>query len=288
MIKKYFPQLYILLAGITWGMIGLFNRHLLGCGFSPAAIVLVRNFGGLLLMTALFILMDRRIFCIKWRHIPYFLGTGIISVLLFTLMYFSCQEQCSLAIAAVLLYTAPTFVMLMSALLFREKITKNKMLALAVAFIGCVIVSGAFGDGGAVTATGLLMGIGSAFFYALYSIFARYALAHYSSLTVTYYTFLFAGVASLFVTSPAAVFARLCANTTVPLLALGLVVVSTVVPYILYTKGLERVESGKASILAGIEPVAAAVVGVLAFGEPMSVSVILGLCCVLGSVYILR
>lgn len=288
MIKKYLPQLYILIAGITWGMIGLFNRHLLASGFSPAAIVLTRNFGGLLLMTVLFFLMDRRIFRIQWRHLPYFWGTGIVSVVFFTLLYFSCQQQCSLAVAAILLYTAPTFVMLMSALLFREAVTKQKLFALVIAFVGCVAVSGVFSGGVSVTTVGLLMGVGSAFFYALYSIFARYALAHYSSLTVTYYTFLCAGIASLFVASPQKVFTLVCADPNVPWLVLGLVVVSTVLPYVLYTKGLAQVESGKASILAGIEPVAAAVVGVLAFGEPMSAAVIVGLACVLCSVYVLR
>ena len=125
-MRKYLPHICILIAGITWGMIGLFNRYLLAGGFTPAAIVLTRNFGGLLLMTVLFFFMDRSIFRIRLRHIPYFLGTGVVSVVLFTLMYFSCQEQCSLAVAAILLYTAPAFVMLMSAILFRESITKKE------------------------------------------------------------------------------------------------------------------------------------------------------------------
>ena len=73
------------------------------------------------------------------------------------------------------------------------------------------------------------------------------------------------------------------------LLALGLMLFATVFPYILYTKGLSDLgDSGKASILASIEPVVAAIVGILAFGEPMTVGVALGLLCILTSVYILR
>jgi len=270
-MKKSLSYIYILTAGITWGMIGLFTRQLLAGGFTPSDIVLTRNFGGLLLMTVLFFFMDRSIFRIKLRHMPYFLGTGVVSVLLFTLMYFSCQARCSLAVAAILLYTAPVFVMLMSAVLFREAVTKKKLTALAVAFTGCVIISGVFSGGLSVTAAGLLLGIGSAFFYALYSIFARYALRHYQPLTVTYYTFLCAGISSLFVASPVKAVELLSAGTTIPFAALALVAVSTVIPYILYTKGLVHVESSKASILASVEPVAAALVGVIAFGEPMNV-----------------
>ena len=72
------------------------------------------------------------------------------------------------------------------------------------------------------------------------------------------------------------------------LLGVGLVVVSTVLPYIFYTRGLAKVDSGKASILASVEPVVASLVGIIAFGEPMSIMVLLGLICILATVYILR
>ena len=63
---------------------------------------------------------------------------------------------------------------------------------------------------------------------------------------------------------------------------------STVTPYILYTKGLANVESGKASIMASIEPVIASLVGTLVFGEPFGLAALLGLACILACVYILR
>ena len=239
-------------------------------------------------MTVLFFITDRSVFRIKLRHLPYFLGTGVVSIVIFTLMYFSCQAQCSLAVAAILLYTAPAFVMILSAFLFHEPVTKHKFFALILAFTGCIFVSGILKGELSVTLFGLLSGIGSAFFYALYSIFARYALAHYKPLTVTYYTFLCAGLASFFVASPGEVIALMSSSVAIPFYALGMIVISTVLPFMLYTKGLSQVESSKASILASVEPVSAAIVGILAFGEPMSASVILGLGCVLGSVYILR
>ena len=68
---------------------------------------------------------------------------------------------------------------------------------------------------------------------------------------------------------------------------LGLIVVATVLPYLLYTKGLEGVESGKASIMANVEPVVGALVGVFVFGETLSVWVILGVVCMLCGVMLL-
>ena len=70
--------------------------------------------------------------------------------------------------------------------------------------------------------------------------------------------------------------------------ALALAVFSTAIPYLLYTWGLARTEPGKASILASLEPVAATLTGVLAFGETLGPLTALGILCVLAGVIILR
>lgn len=277
----------ILAAAALWGIIGVWNRNLMAAGLSPTGIVVVRNFGGMLLLLAVFAVKDRSVFRMRREHVKYFFGTGIISVVLFTSCYFSCQKICSLAVASILLYTAPSFVVILSAILWKEPVTKKKLLALALTLVGCACVCGVFDGGLTVTFTGILLGLGAGFFYALYSIFGRYALAHYSSMTVTVWTFIFAGPASLVMLRPAEMRAAFTAPS-VWLLAAGLVVFSTVAPYILYTRGLARVESGKASIMASLEPVVAALAGVLIFGEPMGLLTLLGILCVLAGVYILR
>ena len=277
----------ILVAAALWGIIGVWNRTLMAAGLSPTGIVVVRNFGGMLLLLAVFAVKDRGVFRVRREHLKYFFGTGIISVVLFTSCYFSCQKICSLAVASILLYTAPSFVVILSAMLWKEPVTKKKLLALALTLVGCACVCGVFDGGLTVTFTGILLGLGAGFFYALYSVFGRYALAHYSSMTVTVWTFIFAGPASLVMLRPAEMRAVFTAPSAW-LLAAGLVVFSTVAPYILYTRGLARVESGKASIMASLEPVVAALAGVLIFGEPMGLLTLLGILCVLAGVYILR
>jgi drug/metabolite transporter (DMT)-like permease len=144
-----------------------------------------------------------------------------------------------------------------------------------------------FSGGLTVTLRGVLLGLGAGFFYALYSIFGRYALAHYGPMTVTYWTFVFCGGASLTLLRPSELAAAFAAPR-IWAAAAGLVVFSTVLPYILYTRGLARVEAGKASIMASLEPVVASLVGVAVFGEPMSALTAAGIACVLAGVCILR
>jgi len=193
-------------------------------------------------------------------------------------------------VAAVLLYTAPIFVMLMSVVLFRERLTGKKLAACAMAFAGCALVAGIFDGVNRLSAAALLTGLLSGFGYALYSIFSRVALNKgYSSITITVYTFSIACLCLLPFTDYRAIGAAIAAEplTSVPA-ALGLAMFVTVIPYLLYTAGLATVNSSKASIMASVEPVMACVVSVAVFREKMSFFGVLGIALVIAAIILLN
>lgn len=280
--------LKILGAGIGWGCSGLFTRPLLRAGIGLSNVAVIRNAGCLLLLLVIFALKDRSVFRIRLRHLPIFFGTGVMSILLVTFAYYRCQALCSLAVSAILLYTAPAIVVLLSAVIFREKITKTKLLALVLALLGCSFVTGIWSGGLNGTPQGFILGLCAGFFYALYSIFSRFALmARYPTLTVVVWSFIFAGGSSLFFMDLPVLLEAL-PQPRLLLSSAGLVLVSTLLPYLLYTRGLESVENGKAAILTSIEPVTAAFAGILAYGEPLTPSVFMGLGCILLCILILQ
>ena len=285
-MKKTISYLYVILGAACWGFIGLFNRMLGEAGVSVWNRVFIRNFISLVLLTVVFALFHRQVFRIRLKHLPIFLAAGLISVLCLAITYFNCQMHCSLAVAGILLYLAPSFVVLMSALLWKAPLTKRKLLALALSFAGCALVSGIVGGDTSVSAVGLLLGVGAGFCYATYTIFAHYGLAHYDSYTMIYWTFLVAGLGSVFFadfeTLPLAF-----SGTQGIVGVCGVVIVATVLPYIFYTKGLEGVESGRASIITNIEPVVETLVGVFVFKEALTVWTVLGMACVFGCVILL-
>ena len=285
-MSKRLGYIYVILGAACWGLIGVFNRLLGEVGVSVWNRVTIRNFLSLVLMTVVFALFKRSVFRIKLRHLPIFVGAGLFSVLGLAVTYFNCQMHCSLAVAGILLYLAPSFVVLMSALFWKAPITKRKVMALVVSFLGCVLVSGIMSGALTVSVTGLLLGIGAGFCYATYTIFAHYGLEHYDSLTMIYWTFFFAGFGSLAFLNWGELAPALPHGTTWIGIA-GLVVIATVLPYLFYTKGLEVVESGKASIIANVEPVVAALTGVVFFHEVLNVWTVLGIVCVLGGVVLL-
>lgn len=281
--NKFIATMCVLLAGIFWGTMGLLVRNMSSLGYDSFEIVMFRA-----IVTSLIMLIGTAIFNknelrIKLKDIWIFIGTGIVSVAFFNYCYFSCMNYTTLSNAAILLYTAPSFVMIMSALFFRERFTLKKFICLAVAFIGCVLVSGGF-SGNGLTVKGLLLGLGAGFGYALYSIFSRVGIKKgYSSITITTYTFLFTIVGLIPFVKWGHFVVNFGSNIAGVPYEMLLVIVNTVLAYILYTKGLSGMENSKASIIASIEPVVASLIGIYVFKESPTVIGMIGCALVLGS-----
>ena len=179
--------------------------------------------------------------------------------------------------------------MLLSIPLFHERLTARKLLALGMAFAGCCLVSGIASASQCLSLQGILLGLGSGFGYALYSIFSRVSLNQgLGSVTITDYTFLFAALAGVFLTDfsqYAAAFSGF--GMEFVLLAVVYSVVTTVLPYLLYTAGLSQVENGTASILASVEPVVATILGFMVFSETPTFQSFLGIVLVLAALVLL-
>ena len=270
----------IILAGIFWGSMGIFVRRLGTSGFNSIQIVTIR--------VTLF-LKDPSGFRIAPRDIPLFLGLGFGSVLFFTVCYFTAITIMPLSTAAILLYTSPIWIMLMSVVFFREKLTGRKILALAMAFGGCVLVSGVSGEGR--TMTGLLIGLGAGLGYGLYSILGTVALRKYSPYTVTAYTFLLASAGAWLICRPADMLSKFAAAddlTSLLLFCCLTALVTAVIPFLAYTLGLRTVEASRAGILATVEPMVATFFGILVFSEPLTAFSGTGILLILAAVILLN
>lgn len=317
----------IILAAVCWGIIGIFYRRLSACGFSPIQIVFIRVGVAALVMTLYLLAADRDKLKIRLRDSLWFVGTGMCSLVFFNWCYFHAMDQSSLAVAAVLLYTAPAFVLLMSVLCFGERMSFRKLAALLVVFAGIMLVSGVFEPGSAqLSLSGILFGLGSGFGYALYSILGTVLLKKYPPETVSVYTFIFAAAGSALLMAVSAmptadVFTGMAAaeagasgstasgvaevgaiasglgsaaidlaavnQPQVWISALGIGVVCSMLPFTFYTKGLTAVPASRAAVMATLEPVVAALTGVVFFREAMDMGRLFGILLILGGILLL-
>ena len=281
--------LMVLVSGCMWGCMGLVVRPLNEIGLVTMDICFLRSVITFAVMLVGLLIFDRSALKIRVKDIWCFIGTGALSVSFFNFCYFKTITLTSLSVAAVLLYTAPAFVMIMSSFLFKEEMTKRKVAALVIAFMGCVLVSGVVGGSGTLNAKGLLVGLGAGFGYALYSIFGRYALQRgYNSTTITFYTFLFATLCTIFMGDVSSIINIVETQPGISIYAALMILFVTLFPYLCYTKGLSGMENGTASVIASIEPVMATVLGILIYKEEMTFASAFGMILVLTSIVMLN
>ena len=287
-MKKLAPFL-VILAGCLWGTMGIFVRHFNAVGFTSMEIVEARSALTTVGMFASLAVFRRDLLPVKAKDLWIFAGGGIVSVILFNFCYFHTIQLASLSTAAILLYTSPVFVLLLSVPLFGEKLTGKKILCLVMAIMGCALASGLASDGMALSMRTLLFGLGSGFGYGLYSIFSRFALQRgYHPITITAYIFLFGALGGI----PLTDFGQIARVVSSDWGNLGYLMVytlvTTIVPYVAYTTGLQQVENGVAAVLACIEPVMATLFGIFIFSEMPGLSGWLGIFLVLTALTILN
>lgn len=284
-INKY--VLAVLMGGFCWGFMGFFTRNLNALGINSEGAIFVRCSVASVCFGVLIVFRRPKDFLIKPKDIWCFLGSGLLSLLFFTFCYFNAINMMNLSAAAILLYIAPTIVMLLSAILFKEKITRRKLFAVILAFAGCAFVSGILG-GIRLSLIGFLFGIGSGIGYALYTIFSRFALEKgYSSVTINFYSCLLAAIGAFIILRPYSSIKLMFQSGESFSWCIATGMLSCFIPYLLYTYGLTGLENGKASVLASIEPVVASIVGIIIFHEKISVPLFVGIALVLSAVVLL-
>ena len=280
-------DILIIIAGLFWGSMGLFVRHLNAQGFTSIQVACLRLVTAGIIFSLILLIKDPKGFKIHVRDIPLFLALGLVSILFFTCCYFTAIRLMTMSTAAILLYTSPIWVMVLSVIFLKEKITSRKVIALILAFAGCILVSG---FGGKVTLPGVLAGLGSGLGYGLYSIFGTFALRKYKPLTVTCYTFLIAGACSVLVSDPSDLFSKIAGAGSAPAFAgfvLLTAVVTAVIPFLLYTIGLNKTTASKAAVLATVEPAAATLFGFFVMKESLGLIAVCGIVLVFAAIFVL-
>lgn len=242
--------LYIVLAAACWALIGPVSRLAFVEGVAPLEVAFWRAaLGGVLFGAHVVVRRPPRV---ARADLPAMALFGLLGVALFYGAYLLAVEEGGAALAAVLLYTAPAWVALMSALWLAEPMTARKLTAVGLTVAGVAGI--ALGGGGAmrVTVGAVAWGLVAGWCYALYYPFGKRYFARYAPAAV-YALALPVGALALLP------FVAFVTKTAVAWAALGwLSVCSTYLAYLFYALGLQRLEATRASIVATLEPVIAA------------------------------
>ncbi len=278
----------IVAAATLWGSLGVAGRIAFRAGVAPLEAAFFRAGIAFVVLLAGMLVADRTALRIRPRDIGLFALFGLVSIAIFFFVYLFAISRTSVATAAILLYTAPAFVVLTSSLAFHERPTRAKVRAVILAFGGCfLVVRGYDLNALHLNLRGVLAGLAAGLTYGMYSLFGKTALHRYGPLTTLTYAL---GFGTLFLGAVALPIGQV--GWSHPRAGwwaiLYLAVVTTLLAQALYLFGLRHLEAGRASLTATLEPVVAAALGYVLLGEGLDVWQVVGSGLVLTAVIAAR
>ena len=270
------PALMVVISAVMWGTYGSFVTAVTDLDMERNAQMFLRFLMTVIPTGIYMAVRDKSLFQIRKKDLRLFFANAIFSLYFFSACYAAAITRTKIATAAALLYTAPVIVMILSALLFREKMTGMKIFCVLLSAAGCAFASGIAGEiagseGSPVTAAGILLGLGAGLGYALYSIFSRMILNRgYSVYTNIFYSFSIVTVIFLAASVHDGTIKQIFDLPGATALAAACGLVTGFGSYLLYTLGMEKMETSRAAQLATIEPVTATILGCVLFRQPLS------------------
>ena len=283
----------VLCAGILWGSIGFFVRKLNGLGVDTELTAFMRIFCAWIILIPLLMGMSlksgRNYFKISKKGLLQCFIMGLVTQAFFNLSYSGCINSVGVAMGSVLLYTAPIFVSILSRLLFKEEINARKGISLVINLLGCfIMVTGGDLSVLKVSGIGILLGIGAGFFYAMVTILGKFTSDEVDPFTMVFYNFFFGWISLALISNPIPKIAAV-SDLHFWLLAFGYGLIPTVGSYLFYMNGISHdVELSRVPIIASVEPIIATIIGLLVFGENITLVNALGLVIVLFSIVLMN
>ena len=276
--------LMILSAMLIWGTIGLFRRYI---PLSSAFLAFSRGIlGGTFLLVLRRSRHGKAVERLSVRTFIRLIITGA-AIGLNWILLFEAYNYTTVAVATLCYYMQPTIVILLSPVVFREKLTPRRAVCAAVAIIGMIFVSGVIG-GNAAQATnlkGIFLGLGAAVLYSIVVITNK-RTAGIDAYQKTTVQLLSAGAVLIPYLLLTGGFSGISFSVTTVILVLVLGIVHTGIAYVLYFRSMDGLRAQSIAILSYFDPVAAMLVSAVFLKEAMDIYHIIGAIMIIGSAVI--
>ena len=278
------------LAAVMWGISGLFAESLfkVSSNITPIWLTQIRLIiSGIVLLIIATVLHQKPFSVLKdKKNTLHIIAYGVFGLLPVQVFYFIAIEMANASIATILQFIGPFFVLTYLAVTHQQVLRKLDVLAAILAFIGVFLLSthGNFNQL-AITPLALVFGLLSAVGEASYTLIPVKLVKRVSSLVVTGWGMLFAGVGLMIVYPQFPVIPN---TPRVWLDVSAIIIIGTIIPFQIMANALRYVQPSTVSLLDAFEPLSATVGSVLIFGLVMSGMDWLGTLLVIGSVLALN
>jgi drug/metabolite transporter (DMT)-like permease len=256
------PRLGYLLAAVAAAMFavnGSIAKLLIEDGVSPAHLSQLRVTVAFVMLGGALLLVDRRRLRIARADVPRMAWLGFAGVAIVQLSYFLAIERMPISVALVIQFTGPAMVLLWLRLAHGRRLKPSLYGAVALSVAGSALVVEVF-DAGSIDGLGVVYALVAAVTFAIYLVGFERAGQSYDAFTTLTWGLGFATLFWVLVSPP----------WTFPLgdfdslghaaLALGVVVIGTLAPFLLNLSALRHLPAARVGVVATLEPVLATLV----------------------------
>ncbi len=281
--------LMVFLAGALWGTIGMFVEELEAVGVATEMTSFLRlSMAAVLMLVICLVKFGPAAMKIDKGTLGLTIVMGCTVQGLCNLAYSYSVTEMGMSVAVVFMDSAPIYTLFLAAVLFHEKLTSRKLLAVAIDICGCILAAtnGDF-SGSSLTFLGVVMGLISGFTYALSPILGRYATKRTNPFILCFYCYLFATLFIGLVSHSWTDFDTLSPRA----LGIGVIFgfVGTVCPYILYYTGVSLVhETSRIPVIASVELIVATMIGVLRYGDRIGIVSVTGIVLIFAAIVLMN
>jgi len=275
----------ITVAAVLFGVAGALAKVLFHANISPLDLTAVRSLVACVVFSLAILLARPRAFRVSKSAIPLLIATGLSFTAVNITFYFAISMT-SVAAAITLEYTAPFFVLLISAAFASRRIDVRDVGIVALSVVGCFLLTGNEAELFTLDA-GVLMGLTCGLAFAIFNMLGNACKRRaIGATTVTLYAFLVSSVISL-AALPALTVHEIDYSGDVVLYIAFIAIIATIIPYWLLMYGLRHVDALPATIIGMFDPLVAGLAAYALVGEHLTMANIVGIGVIIIAVFLI-
>lgn len=281
LVKGYF---FALLSAVLLGLMAVLVKIVLNMGLTTLGVIFLRfSFSSLFL--AVFLKARGISFRLNREQFFILLGVGIVGYGLMNLCYYGAFLLIPVGLTSMIHYIYPVVVVLMARILYRSRFPKSVYAALVLGMAGAMILS--FSDLGKMNLFGVLLAFLAGICYGIYVVFMDHPkIRDLHGLVIVFYLSAFTALFSLLFAPFAGGLPWHGLDPKILLLMLIVSLFCTVLALFLFREAVVRIGSTHTTILSTMEPVSAAVLGVIILDEKVGLGMLIGSVLILSAVMI--
>ena len=250
-----------------WACIGISSRALNAAGFSAFQISATKSIVTTLGVTIALLFLGIDKFKVAKKDLWLVILLGLSKFIQDWLIFYG-QTHISLSLTAMLQLTSPYYVLVFSALIFREKITLPKVICMIIAAVGCVLATGVLNGGDNNDTFGVIAAVVAGIAGAVFAMASKGTLNRgYSPKTALFYMFAVGAVISLFFCDPVFMIETSFSDLSVLGYALLLGIVFTLIGHLLNLTAMGHMPITHVMVIGLSELIFTVIVGIVAFSE---------------------